>query len=76
MRIGETSGSALSVDRRGRDQSKGQNIHGISKLKNYGESPQKPNVTCWNYGEKGNFRTDCKKPKNKKNQKSRGMPIP
>ena len=27
------------------------------------------NVTCWNCGEKGHFRTNCTKPKKKQNQK-------
>lgn len=28
-------------------------------------------MTCWNFGEKGHFRTECKKPNKKNNQKSR-----
>ena len=48
---GDSSGSALSVDQRGRSKSKGPN-KGRSKSKNREKSPNRPNVTCWNYGEK------------------------
>uniref|UniRef100_A0A8C0U946 CCHC-type domain-containing protein n=1 Tax=Cyanistes caeruleus TaxID=156563 RepID=A0A8C0U946_CYACU len=68
--VGESSGNALSVDRRGRSKSKGQNQRGRSKSKNRGKSPNRSNVTCWNCGEKGHFRTNCTKPKKKQNQKS------
>ena len=44
--VGDSSGSALSVDRRGRSKTKGQNQHGRSKLKNRGKSLKGSNVTC------------------------------
>ena len=67
--MGDSSGSGLSVDRRGRSKTKGQNQHGRSKSKNRGKSLNRSNVTCWNCGEKGHFRTNCTKPKKKQNQK-------
>ena len=67
--VGDSSGSALSVDRRGRSKTKGQNQHGRSKSKNQGKSLNRSNVTCWNCGEKGHFRTNCTKAKKKRNQK-------
>ena len=69
--MGDSSGSALRVDRRGRSNTKGQNEHGRSKSKNQEKSPNRSNVTCWNCGEKGHFWTSCTKPKKKQNQKSR-----
>ncbi|VFR02734.1 unnamed protein product [Cuscuta campestris] len=68
--MGDSSGSALSVDRRGRSKSKGQHQHGRSKSKNRGKSPNTSNISCWNCGDKGHFKADCKKPKKKQNQKS------
>ncbi|VFQ62075.1 unnamed protein product [Cuscuta campestris] len=68
--MGDSSGSALSVDRRGRSKFKGQHQHGRSKSKNRGKSPNRSNITCWNCGDKGHFKADCKKPKKKQNQKS------
>ncbi|XP_047261834.1 putative late blight resistance protein homolog R1C-3 [Capsicum annuum] len=59
-----------STMNKGRDQLRGRNIHDRSKSKNHGKSPQKSNVTCWNYGEKGHFQIEYEKPKKKKNQKS------
>ena len=46
--VGDSSGSALSVDRRGRSKTKGQNQPGRSKSKNRGKSMNRSNVTCWN----------------------------
>ena len=63
--VGDSSGSALSVDRRGRSKTKGQNQHSRSKSKNRGKYLNRSNVTCWNCGEKGHFRTNCTKPKKK-----------
>ena len=68
--MGDSSGSALSVDRRRISKTKGQNQHGRSKSKNRGKSPNRSNVTCWNCGEKWHFRTSCTKPNKKQNQKS------
>ena len=48
--IGDSSGAALSVDRRGRSKSKEPNNE-RSKSKNWGKSPNKPNVKCWSCGE-------------------------
>ena len=67
--VGDSSGSALSVDRRGRSKTKVQNQHGRSKSKNRGKSPSRSNMTCCNCGEKRHFRTSCTKPKKKQNQK-------
>ena len=53
--VGDSSGSALSVDRRGRTKTKGQNQHGRSKSKNREKSLNRSNVTCWNCVEKGHF---------------------
>ena len=68
--IGDSSGNALSVDRRGRSKSKSSNKHGRSKSRNREKFPNKPNVKCWSCGEKGHFRTDCTKLKKKQNHKS------
>ena len=67
--LGDSSGSALSVNRRWRSKTKGQNQHGRSKSKNRGKSLNISNVTCWNCREKRHFRTNCTKPKKKQNQK-------
>ena len=67
--MGDSSGSVLSVDRRGRSKTKGQNQRSRAKSKNRGKSLNRSNVTCWNYGEKGHFQTNCTKPKKKQNQK-------
>ena len=67
--VGDSSGSALSVDRRGISKTKVQNQHGRSKSKNRGISLNRSNVTCWNCGEKGHFRTNCTKTKKKRNKK-------
>ena len=40
------------------------------KIKESRKTPNRPNVTCWNYGEKCHFRTDCTRPKRKQNHKS------
>ena len=69
--LGYSSGSALSIDQRGRSKTKGQNQHGRSKSKNRGKYLNRSNMTCWNCGEKGHFRTNCTKPKKKQNQKFR-----
>ena len=58
--IRNSSGSALSVDQRGRSKSKGPN-NGRSKSRNREKSPNKQNVKCWSSGEKGHFRADCTK---------------
>ena len=68
-KVGDSWGNAFSIDRRGRSKTKGQNQHDRSKSKNRGKSPNRSNVTCWNCGEKGHFRTNCTKPKKKQNQK-------
>ena len=65
--IRNSSGSALSVNQRGRSKSKGPN-NGRSKSKNREKSPNKPNVKCWSCGEKDHFRADCTK--RKQNHKS------
>ena len=44
--VGDSSGSALSVDQRGRSKTKGQNQHGRSRSKNRGKSLNRTNVTC------------------------------
>ena len=69
--IGNSSGSALSVDQQGRNKPKSPN-KGRSKSKNREKSLNRPNVTCWNCGEKCHFRTDCTRPKRKQNHKSGG----
>ena len=67
--IEDSSGNTLNVDRRGRSKSKSPNKHGRSKSKNREKCPNKPNVKCWNCGEKWYFRTDCTKLKKKPNHK-------
>ena len=42
--IGDSSGNALTVDRRERSKSKSPNKHGRSKSRNREKSPKKPNV--------------------------------
>ena len=44
--VGDSSGSALSDERRGRNKTKGQDQHGRLKLKNRGKFPNRSNVTC------------------------------
>ena len=68
--VGNSSGSALSVDQRGRSKPKGPN-KGRSKSRNREKSSNRPNIMCWNCGGKGHFQTDCTRPKRKQNHKSR-----
>ena len=67
--MGDSSGSALTVDQGGRSKTKGQNQHGRLKSENRGKSLNRSNVTYWNCGEKGHFWTNCTKLKKKQNQK-------
>ena len=66
--IRKSTSSALSVDQRGRSKAKGPN-KGRSILKSREKSPNRPNITCLNCGEKDHFRTDCTRPKRKQNHK-------
>ena len=66
--IKDLSGGALSVDQRGRNKSKGPN-KGRSKSKKREIFPNRPDITCWNCGEKCHFLTYCTKPKRKQNHK-------
>ena len=50
-------------------KTKVKNQHGRLKSNNRGKSLNRSNLTCWNCGEKGHFRTSCTKPKKKQNQK-------
>ena len=45
--VGDSSGSALSVDQRGRSETEGQNQHGGTKSKNRGKSLNKDLLELW-----------------------------
>ena len=68
--LGESSGSALSTQSRGRSQQKGKNqIRGRSKSKGKGQKKDRKDIVCWNCDKIGHFSSQCKAPKkNKKNQ--------
>ena len=61
--VGDSSGSALRVDRRGRSKTKGKNQHVRSKSKNQGKSLNRSNVTCGNCGEKRSLSDELYKAK-------------
>ena len=67
---GESSGSALSTQSRGRSQQKDKNqIRGGSKSKGKGQKKDRKVIVCWNCDKIGHFSSQCKAPKkNKKNQ--------
>jgi transposase InsO family protein len=68
--IGESSGNALSMEGRGRSKSKGDHRR-RGKSKGRGKSQVRGDISCWNCGEKGHFRSNCPKPRNKKDQKKK-----
>ena len=64
---GESSGSALSTQSRGRSQQKGKNqIRGRSKSKGKGQKKDRKDIVCWNCDKIGHFSRQCKAPKKNK----------
>ncbi|KAL8092162.1 hypothetical protein AgCh_034456 [Apium graveolens] len=60
---GESSGSLLSAESRGRKFEKGQNKgRSRSKSQNRGQSKDRKDIVCWNCQKKGHFRNQCTAP--------------
>ncbi|KAL9262034.1 Retrovirus-related Pol polyprotein from transposon TNT 1-94-like protein, partial [Drosera capensis] len=64
---GETAGSLLSTDSRGRKSEKEQSSgRGRSRSKKRGQSKPRKDTICWNCQKKGHFRRQCTAPKEMK----------
>ena len=60
---GESSGSLLSAESRGRKFEKGQNKgRSRSKSQKRGQSKDRKDIVCWNCQKKGHFRNQCTAP--------------
>ena len=58
---GSTSGSALSTDNRGTSNSRLK--FNRSRSKSRGRSKSRKDIKCWNCGEYGHFRNQCRAPR-------------
>ena len=67
---GESSGSLLSTESRGRRSEKGQNQgRSRSKSQKRGQSKDRKEIVCWNCQKKGHFRNQCTAPATLKGKK-------
>ena len=65
---GESTGSALSTQSRGRSQQNGKNqIRGRSKSKGKGQKKDRKDIVCWNFDKISHFSSPRKAPKKNKN---------
>ena len=62
-RLDETSGSTLSVDRKGRSGNKDKKKNERSKFKSEKATSKSRGAGCWRCGEMGHIQKDCKKMK-------------
>ena len=63
--IGETSGNALTMESRGRQNERGRSPGNRSKSKKGRSKSRFGKIECWNYGKKGHLKKDYRAPKNK-----------
>ena len=61
---GETSGNALSAESRGRRMERGKSLGYRSKSRK-GRSKSRSGIVCWNCGNKGHLKKDCRSRKGK-----------
>ena len=59
---GESSGSLLNTEDRGRSSNRRNGGRGKSKTRKRSQSKNRKDITCWNCKEKGHFRNQCSKP--------------
>ena len=60
---GETSGNALTMERRGRQNERGRSLGNRSNSKKGRSKSRFRKIECWNYGKKGHLKKDCRAPK-------------
>ena len=62
---GETSGNALTMESRGRQNERGRSLGNHGKSKKGISKSKFEKIECWNYGKKGHLKKDCIAPKKK-----------
>ena len=63
--IGETSGNALTMESRGRQNERGRSPGNHGKSKKGRSKSRFGKIECWNYGKKGHLKENCRAPKKK-----------
>ena len=63
--IGETSGNALNMESKGRQNERGRSPGNHSKSKKGRSKSIFRKIECWNCGKKGHLKKDCRAPKKK-----------
>ena len=61
----ETSGNALTMESRGRQNKRGRSPRNRGKYKKGRSKSRFGKIECWNYGKKGHLKKDCRAPKKK-----------
>ena len=61
----ETSGNALTMESRGRQNERGRSPRNHGKSKKGRSKSRFRKIECWNYGKKVHLKKDCRAPKNK-----------
>ena len=61
----ETSGNALTIERRGGQNERGKSPGNHDKSKKGRSKSRFRKIECWNYGKKGHLKKDCRAPKKK-----------
>ena len=62
---GETSGNALTMESRGRQNERGRSLGNRGKYKKGRSKSRFGKIECQNYGKKGHLKKDCRAPKKK-----------
>ena len=63
--IGETSGNALTMESKGRQNERGRSPRNRGKSKKGRSKSRFKKIECWNCGKKGHLKKYCKAPKNR-----------
>ena len=69
--IGETSGNALTMESRGRQNERERSPGNRGKSKKGRSKSRFRKIECWNCGKKGHLKKDCRAPK-KKGERQQG----